>query len=954
MNTSPDLPVHRAREGWARGLFWAWNAVFLALMLFGFAPLQLPAIVESVRSGVTPPIYLVFCLVLIAIPLVASAAGLLFLRKLPYRLFALGYVVEWPLLLILLFRFAMIREGNPAITVLLVWLAIGEAAFIWHLFDRRIDESGSFWTFLRLAGLTLLFFGTIYAAVWLLFYVPPLAVLFSQAVDNVVRNFGSILRDARNWYDLPLQFLAFVLFLFSASLIIVMPVVAPILAGRAWLQSLRLGRKKGGLPAALGTVLVPVVAVLAVLGLSMAQPQQVAFKLLETPPATLQQAQALLQRTEQIRAGLLNAYLGPFRYISSVGEVRHVSDMYETQLNVSRSTALEFEQAYEVIIRPFLYEPVHPVDLTGFDNQAFNKEPQEAAALYQNFFDTTIVHGELPTIVAAVRANSNGAQADLAWQAVDDREVHLNRQEVNLTEHGDWAEVQIHEVYVNRTFQRQEVLYYFNLPESAVVTGLWLGSDPDRSKAFAYQVVPRGAAQAEYRNEVRVNYDPALVEQIGPRQYRLRAFPVEPQSWSESLQKDVPAPELHLWMTYMAMASADGGWPLPQLADKRNIFWDDQTIHLVNGSSSTAAGTAWLPKTLPAKKPIAAVAHRVDFAGGQSVLVRPAAGVAAPALPSGLRIAVVLDRSFSMGARAGAVKQAVAALKQAAGSGPDPDLYLTSSKFRGESPGRVALASFNPDQEVYFGGQNAAELLAQFEQLQPGGQYDLIVVLTDNSGYEQADASLKIQVPEAPVWMVHLGGALPLSYDDPTLQAIQASGGGLAASVEEALARFAASRGAPGKVDVLDGYVWQTLPTAEFYSTAAQAPAPDEAGFAPLAARRLVLAEMAQNHASLDQLPILDHLNKLAVEQSIVTPYSSMLVLVNKLQQKRLEGLLSKDDRYQREVENVGDTAATNPFAVTGVPEPEEWLLLALVGVILGYAAWRRQTKSLRSVKNIT
>ena len=52
------------------------------------------------------------------------------------------------------------------------------------------------------------------------------------------------------------------------------------------------------------------------------QPQHQAFALLETPPASPTEAEALLSRQEAIRAGLLNAYLSPFRYFSATGEVR--------------------------------------------------------------------------------------------------------------------------------------------------------------------------------------------------------------------------------------------------------------------------------------------------------------------------------------------------------------------------------------------------------------------------------------------------------------------------------------------------------------------------------------------------------------------------------------------------------------------------------------------------------
>ena len=938
------------RRSWERGLFWAWNIVFLAFMLLGFAPLELPTLIQSVREGITPPLYLVFCLALILIPVLAVLVGALWLRRSPERLFALGYAVEWPLLLILMFRFFLIRQGNPAITVLLVWLGVAEAAFLWHLLDARIEQRGLGWQLTRLAGLTLLFAGTLYAAGWLLFYVPPFAWQLVQTVGYFFKGLPELFANIslRTWYSIPLSIVGIILFIFSGSLLVVMPVVAPVLAGRAALLAARAARRVSRWEFALAAGLLPLVLVGAALGVGMRQPQQEAFRLLENVPASPQQANYLVQHESQLREGLLNAYLAPFRYMSAVGEVRHVSDMYQSFLRVSPGAAWNLERAYEVFIRPFLYVPVHSAAQNSQDNQVFNNEPLQAADLYQNYFDQPIIKAERETIVNAVRSTSDGSQAEAAWQAVDDHEVHLNQQEVTLAEHGDWAQVTIHEVYENHTFTRQEVVYYFNLPESAVVTGLWLGNSPDREKAFPYQVAPRGSAQAVYRNEVRLNRDPALVEQIGPRQYRLRAFPVEPRTWSGS-DRYTPGPELHLWLEYRTVA-VDGAWPLPQLAEKSNVYWDGQTTRLVNGTAQRAqAGGAWLPSGLPAAQAVTARSHQVQLATGQTVWVRPAAGLPLPAPPEGLRLAVVLDRSFSMRSRAAEVEQTLADLKQLVKAGPDPDLYLTASKYRGEAPGKVGLASLNPAQISYFGGQNAAELLEQFESLQGSQVYDAILVLTDGSGFEIGTAGSQVRVPGAPVWVVHLGGGLPLGYDDPTLQAIQASGGGVADTVAEALGRYAYSRNARGARDVLDGYVWEVLPAGQAAPQAAAAL--DDPGFAALAARRLILAEMARNQGRLDQLPVLDSLQRLAEDASIVTPYSSMLVLVNQLQQDQLELLSDANDRYQREVENVGNTTRVNPFAVTGVPEPEEWLLLLLAGLLLGYTGWRAYQRSRAPVR---
>ena len=128
-------------------------------------------------------------------------------------------------------------------------------------------------------------------------------------------------------------------------------------------------------------------------------------------------------------------------------------------------------------------------------------------------------------------------------------------------------------------------------------------------------------------------------------------------------------------------------------------------------------------------------------------------------------------------------------------------------------------------------------------------------MLTDGTGYELGQGKISLDVPDAPLWLVHLGGGFPLGYDDPTLQAVQASGGGAASTVEEALARYAIGKGAPGLADEVDGYVWVTLPTGEVSAQAGDilastASGSEDEGFTALAARRLILAEMAMNQVN--------------------------------------------------------------------------------------------------------
>jgi putative PEP-CTERM system integral membrane protein len=419
------------------------------------------------------------------------------------------------------------------------------------------------------------------------------------------------------------------------------------------------------------------------------------------------------------------------------------------------------------------------------------------------------------------------------------------------------------------------------------------------------------------------------------------------QSGSSSV---VEGPELDLWLTYRVLA-ADGAWPLPRLAEKRNVYWDSGSARLVNGEPQATQVAEWLPTSVLARAKVQPVSHRVDLPGGLSVVARPVEPGDIPQQSVGLKLGVVVDRSRSMKAHRDDVKAALASLAKVA----DPtgsDVYLTASAYSGDKPSRTSLGSVDADGLRYLGGQNPAELLAQFRQLSPGRSYDAVIVLTDGTGYELGGGGGDAAVPDAPVWMVHLGGGLPLGYDDATLEAIQASGGGVAGSVDEALTQLAVARAgakalASGEVmtALTDGYLWSSGPTASVAAGGGAA----EPGFTPLAARRAVLAQSWRDRQNLGQVGTLDRLHQLALQAGVVTPYSSMIVLVEARQQQLLNQLEAQGDRYVREVEDVGDTKADSSLSVTGVPEPEEWLLLALAAAMLVWYARRRPTPTARA-----
>ena len=73
-------------------------------------------------------------------------------------------------------------------------------------------------------------------------------------------------------------------------------------------------------------------------------------------------------------------------------------------------------------------------------------------------------------------------------------------------------------------------------------------------------------------------------------------------------------------------------------------------------------------------------------------------------------------------------------------------------------------------------------------------------------------------------------------------------------------------------------------------------------------------------------------LHEVAVRYSVVTPYSSMIVLVNEAQLEALRKASEAEDRFDRESESGSEQLSKphSPMEVSGAPEPEEWLLILL------------------------
>jgi putative PEP-CTERM system integral membrane protein len=648
------------------------------------------------------------------------------------------------------------------------------------------------------------------------------------------------------------------------------------------------------------------------------QPQVRTFSLLEKPAGNDSSRQALLAKSDAIREGLINAYLLSYRYLSTREENNHIQSIYSDALGLPESASQVLQNSYNQLMSPFLYN-------------GSRSDRDKAAKLYAQFFDAPIQKAERQVVQHALQSTFNQDEAKAGLLNINQEKVWLRSQQVTVEEHGDWAAVELYEVYENQTPEVQEVFYYFSLPESTVITGLWLGDSDNRATRFPFVVSPRGAAQQVYNDQVERRVDPALLEQVGPRHYRLRAFPIPVRS-SQQLGGSPQQPQqMHLWLTYKVMQQ-QGGWALPQLSEKRNVFWTNDTKRIRSGQAVAHQQDSWLEPYIGSSGQHQPTLHQVNLPGGYRISAKPLTKQDY-SLPQGKRFAIVLDSSRSMAAHSNEVSQTFTNIK-AGNNSNDIDLYVTASL--GSQPRRIDdIRGFNPAKITFYGTIQPKEMLRQFAQKGGDTSYDAVLLVTDEGSYELSNDSTDLPEMLAPLWMVHLGGLLPPAYDDATLKAIQDSGGGVSTEVSEVFQRLATPTLGSSVVNVVDGYAWS--------SSKAGSDVTDTNGFEQMAARQLVI-ELSKE-IDTTQLSKLDDIHTIAKTFDIVTPYSSMIVLVNDQQREALKRAEAQSDRFKREVESGQEQLSQpfNPFTVSAVPEPEEWMLMGMAAIALLFIARRKR-----------
>ena len=927
-------------------IFWAWHLIYTVLVITVVFPIiTLPLIFEASASNV-PWHYVLYALLMAILPFISMFLGAKYFNKNFRNLMKYFYGFEMPLLFFLLVRIMTFRDSNPGVSWLILNVSIALIAWfilLWHqnkqdsltipFKDSPLGVAGS--TIIALVGL---YFGVMF----LIMMIPFTANFVIELGEGFSRLSFS---DLFYFFVNPLMWLLAVFILFTMSLFIALPVV---------MIYLYIGQFIRRLPSIFTPTRIAIV--LAVIAVNVAgftylnqQPQQAIFSLLEEKIKSEKKGQGemtdearaiLVTQSDSIRKGLLNAYLARYRYVSTAGLSNRIKRSYRRTFKVTNEIAEIPQNLFNYLAVPFFYD--------GKDWS----DKEKAYSLYETFFDAPIQKAERHAIRDALKHN---------WEMSNDNEaglldalnhyVHLNKQSIDVDVNEGVATIVIKQTLENLTYRQREAVMHFSLPEDAVLTGVWLSDKESKPKKYAYVLAPKGAAQAVYKAEVNRRVDPALLEQTGPYQYRLRVYPILPKTHRISKQDAKP---MYMQFEYQTLVDVDGEsegnislqWPLPTLLEKRNLFWDYKTEYWLNGERITKTNdNNWLPKKIfhsSIKPSDDAYSKPIALIQGDQQISVSYRNSTKEKLPQKGNFAVLIDGSYSMNIHRDEVMTTLRKL-QSSSAHFTPFFCREKCKLL-EKPSAL-------NQQHFFGNSQTADHVKAFlNVLDNKQQYNAIFVFSDDGSYELISKTdtKSFKLNDTPLWQIHLEKTVPYAYDDRILDLIYQSKGGITHSLKEALLRYQLFKETPWSVcsteattlAITNDRIWQRDHDPKHNCDIGNNPSLTKIVTAQKIKHLINTMDLKTN-----KLEKLDNIHTLAKAQGIISHYSSMLVLVDNRQKEALKKAEQGDDRFNREIE-TGKQNTTNPidpFAVPSVPEPEEWALMIIIGILLSWSLIRRR-----------
>ncbi|PCJ66526.1 MAG: hypothetical protein COA58_07035 [Bacteroidetes bacterium] len=888
--------------------FWIWNLLFITLWITlevesGFVHYM----IADAISGDMPMNILLISLVLILIPLVSLILALTKLFGIKDAITKWFLCVEIPLMFLCFLRLVGLQELTSGNSHFLLVAVLGIITFIVYILkDTKFFNNK--WMELKMMGFT--------SMLLLVFYFALLASLVViPAFWILVKAFFSF-----EWLEIfshPRDLFFSIIGAVFMGISSVLGVVYPIYAVFTYFKSFKFGfdhfKQSRYIATWLTVILTVSVNVVLFFALNVNQSQHYAFDLweeLEEKDSKPELKNEVRENEVKMKKGIMNAYLARYRYMCD-------SDDEPLKYMYNEAFGNEFVTSFAKTIFnglgfPFIYQ-----------GDIYNDE-DKARELYGNLFDESLHIAEKDRILHAMNSTWNRRRVEAGILDINEKKVLVTHQDVKVKENGNFARIEIHETYKNQTFQQQEILYYFTLPANAVFTGLWLSDNDSIEKQYEYVVSPRGAAQQVYKNEVRRRVDPSLLEQVGPNQYRLRAFPILPKTWEydgdfRSDRKIKEGENFHLWLEYSVYSDGET-WPTPRIIERRNVFQNDYTEHVYQSENMEQDYGTWIPYSLP-KLSSPRDVEEMSFDGRCVAFSKSKE----PSIKK-QKVNVIVDNSYSMSKQIGSIEKGIAEITELLGM-ENVRTFINNEEF-----GLL-------DESMFWGDNQTLTQLYDNKTILNSAT---CIFLTDNGSYELLTDTLSSLQLKNPLYLVHVNENWPKAYPDNLFETIKLNGGGAVGNIKDLAGKMKKfeyiSRheniSSSGGVDI------------DFYETSKNPCiiGPSSIGSQIIAAK--MIDKMVKDVYSENRLAVLDNMHDFAKKNHIVTPYSSMIVLVNERQKKALEDAENQEDRFDRENETGGEPIGKLGLTeVTGTPEPHEWLLMILSTCMLLILWYRKKYK---------
>lgn len=484
------------------------------------------------------------------------------------------------------------------------------------------------------------------------------------------------------------------------------------------------------------------------------------------------------------------------------------------------------------------------------------------------------------------------------------------------------AEVSVTDEFINKTDRgSEEVIYEFYLPEGSVIEKLSLGPNLE----FPGIIAPRGAANKVYDREVQKAKDPAVLEELSPGKYRLRIFPI-PRSKGNASNS---GGKQKVSFTYTTPLLSKG-YSLPVYFLKDNLsddqarnetYVDEKPISIplnskyvkkdnferdlcqLNGNQKLRSQSEYFSAEIVPYQNIGGLSEKITCSKEK--------GISFKETPSQLKVAILYDVSLS-----NKEDSFLNNLKETLKTNPnlfkenDFDLYFFNDSL---SRKKTLKGAWTEEDPIYFSQSYPVSALEKLSE-----PYDLIILATSSKEFAEGEDKIELKI-QTPIYFIS-----DENLNFPTLPknlsyVFYKNRGTFLSDFESALNRFvlAQKQSFPEKnLFTFFGPNWAIKLLGEenvIFNTEKLTYLGEKEGdtLSYLTSRSHFLKLMGSspenlsfgnlNSNNVEQFKNIDKFHDYAKVNHIVTPFSSLISLVNEKQLDALKKASDEVDRFSYE-----------------------------------------------------